>query len=100
LRGGGPPDVVELTLTLAEEMLALGGVTDVDPARVLSSGRAYDTWRRMISAQGGDPDAPLPEANHTHTVTADRSGYVSTMDALAVGMASWRLGAGRAHKED
>jgi len=100
LAGGGPPDVVELTLTLAREMLALGGVTDVDPADVLASGRAYDTWRRMITAQGGDPDAPLPVARHTHTVTADRAGIVSTVDALAVGVAAWRLGAGRARKED
>ncbi|OLF04608.1 thymidine phosphorylase [Actinophytocola xinjiangensis] len=99
LRGGGPADVVELTLALAREMLALAGV-DVDPARVLASGRAYDTWRAMITAQGGDPDAALPEPAHVHTVTARRSGVLSTLDARAVGVAAWRLGAGRARKED
>jgi thymidine phosphorylase len=99
LRGGGPADVVELTLALAREMLALAGV-EADPAEVLASGRAYETWRAMISAQGGDPDAPLPSPGHKHTVTASRSGVVAALDARGVGVAAWRLGAGRARKED
>ncbi|MEZ5117228.1 MAG: thymidine phosphorylase [Candidatus Nanopelagicales bacterium] len=100
LAGGGPSDVVELTITLAREMLDLGGVDDVDPAEVLASGRAMDSWRRMIAAQGGDPDAPLPTAKETHVVAADRSGVLQRLDAYAVGVAAWRLGAGRARKED
>jgi thymidine phosphorylase len=100
LRGGGPADVVELTLALATEMLTLAGLPEVDPAAVLASGAAYETWCRMISAQGGDPDAPLPRPAHVHTVSATVDGTVSTVDALAVGVAAWRLGAGRARKED
>ncbi len=100
LAGGGPADVVELTLALAGEMLAGAGRDDVDPAEVLASGRAMDMWRRMISAQGGDPDAPLPRARHSHDVVAPASGVLRRLDAMAVGMAAWRLGAGRARKED
>ena len=100
LRGGGPADVVELTVALAREMLALAGITGVDPAEVLSSGAAYPVWERMIAAQGGDPSAPLPTATHVEPVLAERSGVLSRCDALAVGMAAWRLGAGRARKED
>ncbi|MEV1291296.1 thymidine phosphorylase [Pseudonocardia sp. NPDC049635] len=100
LRGGGPADVVALTVALATEMLALAGITGVDPAAVLSSGAAYDVWERMIAAQGGAPSAPLPVAGHVETVTADRSGIFAGADALAVGTAAWRLGAGRARKED
>ena len=100
LAGGGPPDVVELTVTLAREMLAAAGKPDVDPAPALQDGRAMDVWRRMIAAQGGDPGAPLPVAGHTHTVTAEQDGFVSRLDAMAVGVAAWRLGAGRARKED
>ncbi|MBO9523776.1 MAG: thymidine phosphorylase [Nocardioidaceae bacterium] len=96
LAGGGPADVVELTVALATEMLAGAGVTDVDPAEVLASGRAMDTWKAMIAAQGGDPDAPLPTARETHVVTAPSSGVLARLDAMAVGMAAWRLGAGRA----
>ncbi len=99
LAGGGPEDVVELTLALAREMLALAGI-DADPADALRDGRAMDTWRAMITAQGGDPDAPLPVARHTHDVVAERDGYVTGLDALEVGVASWRLGAGRSRKED
>jgi thymidine phosphorylase len=98
LAGGGPPDVVELTLALAREMLAAAGV-DADPAAALAGGRAMDKWRQMVAAQGGDPDAPLPVAPHVRTVHADRDG-VLTVDARAVGVAAWRLGAGRARKED
>jgi thymidine phosphorylase len=100
LEGGGPPDVVELTVTLAREMLAAAGKEDTDPADALADGRAMDTWRAMISAQGGDPDADLPEARETHTVSAPADGVLTRLDALAVGVAAWRLGAGRARKED
>jgi thymidine phosphorylase len=100
LAGGGPADVVELTLALAREMLAGAGLEDVDPADALRDGRAMDVWRRMIGAQGGDPLAPLPVARERHVVTAPSSGILSRLDALAVGMAVWRLGAGRARKED
>ena len=100
LAGGGPADVVELTVVLAREMLAAAGRSDVDPAEALRDGRAMDVWRRMIRAQGGDPDAPLPVARHTHEVLADGSGVLTQLDALKVGVAAWRLGAGRARKED
>jgi thymidine phosphorylase len=99
LRGGGPADVVELTVALAREMLSLAGIT-TDPAEVLASGKAYETWERMIRAQGGDPDAPLPVGAHKHVVTAPEDGVLSELDAYAVGVAAWRLGAGRARKED
>ncbi|MFI5729610.1 thymidine phosphorylase [Kribbella sp. NPDC051587] len=100
LAGGGPADVVELTIALAVEMLAAAGVTDVDPAEKLRDGTAMDAWRAMISAQGGDPDAVLPVAPEQHVVPAPASGVLSKLDALAVGVAAWRLGAGRARKED
>ncbi len=100
LAGGGPGDVVELTLALAREMLEAAGVTGVDPADRLADGTAMDVWKQMIRAQGGDPDAPLPTAHETHVVTAPATGVLTRLDALAVGMASWRLGAGRARKED
>lgn len=99
LRGGGPSDVRELTLTLAREMLTLVGI-DTDPAEKLDNGEAYDLWQRMVAAQGGDNSAPLPVAKHSHTVTATESGTITTMNALALGIAAWRLGAGRARKED
>ncbi|MDZ5076878.1 thymidine phosphorylase [Nesterenkonia sp. HG001] len=100
LAGGGPADVVELTVALAQEMLTAAGMPDADPAQALQDGRAMDTWRRMIAAQGGDPEATLPTAAHQHTVTAGVSGTVTRLDAMAVGIAAWRLGAGRARKED
>jgi len=100
LRGGGPADVVELTLALAREMLAAAGRDDVDPADALADGRAYDTWRAMISAQGGDPDAALPRAQATEDVLAPASGTLTRLDAMAVGLAAWRLGAGRARPGD
>jgi thymidine phosphorylase len=99
LRGGGPADVVELTVALASEMLSLVGVS-VDPAEVLASGAAYETWCRMIAAQGGDPSAVLPSPKHVHVVAAPRDGVLTRLDALGVGVAAWRLGAGRARKED
>ena len=100
LAGGGPADVVDLTVALAEEMLRLTDKTDVDVRAALSDGRAMDVWKRMIRAQNGDPEAPLPVAEHTEVVTATESGVLTKLDALSVGVASWRLGAGRARKED
>ena len=100
LAGGGPADVVELTVALAREMLAGAGVDDVDPADKLADGSAMDVWKAMIRAQDGDPDAELPTARESHVVTAASSGVLTRLDAMAVGMAAWRLGAGRARKED
>ena len=100
LAGGGPADVVEVTVTLAEHMLELAGMTGVDVGANLANGKAMDSWRSMVSAQGGDPDAALPVASESHVVTATRDGVVSRMDALPFGIAAWRLGAGRARKED
>lgn len=99
LAGGGPADVVELTLALAREMLAASGV-DSDPAVALADGSAMDSWRAMIRAQGGDPAAALPTARESHVVVAPTSGLLTRLDAMAVGLAAWRLGAGRARKED
>ncbi|MDH3226291.1 MAG: thymidine phosphorylase [Thermoleophilia bacterium] len=99
LAGGGPSDVVELTVALAAEMLQLAGI-DEDPAQALADGRAMDRWRAMVRAQGGDPDARLMTAPLREDVFAERSGIVERVDALAVGEAAWRLGAGRARKED
>jgi thymidine phosphorylase len=99
LAGGGPADVVELTLALAREMLAAAGV-DADPAEVLASGKAMDTWRAMIRAQGGDPSAALPLARENEVVRASADGVVTELDAYGIGVAAWRLGAGRARKED
>ncbi|TDU06218.1 thymidine phosphorylase [Streptomyces sp. 846.5] len=101
LAGGGPADVVELTLALAREMLAAAGVVGgKDPETALKDGSAMDHWRRMITAQGGDVDAPLPVAREQHVVTAPATGVLTELDAYAVGVAAWRLGAGRARKED
>jgi len=100
LAGGGPADVVELTLALAREMLAGAGRGDIDPAEKLADGSAMDAWKAMIRAQGGDPDADLPVARESHVVVAPASGVLTRLDAMAVGLAAWRLGAGRARKED
>jgi thymidine phosphorylase len=100
LAGGGPADVVELTLALAREMLGLAGLPDADVEGHLAGGQAMDTWRRMISAQGGDPDAALPAPRETHVVVAERDGILTRQEALPFGIAAWRLGAGRARKED
>jgi thymidine phosphorylase len=99
LRGGGPPDVIEVTLALAREMAALAGL-DADPAAVLASGRALDTFDAMVRAQGGDPEAPLPAAPEVVPVTAPSAGHLARLDARAVGIAAWRLGAGRARQDD
>lgn len=100
LAGGGPADVVDLTVELASEMLRLAGQPDADVRAALNDGRAMDKWNRMIRAQGGDPTAKLPTCPESTTIFAEQDGYVSKIDALAVGVASWRLGAGRAKKED
>ena len=98
LAGGGPADVVELTLLLAEEMLTLAGTRTKDPAVALRDGSAMDVWKQMVRAQGGDPDASLPVAQHQHDVVADADGVVTHIDAMGVGLAAWRLGAGRARQ--
>ncbi|WP_207634211.1 thymidine phosphorylase, partial [Candidatus Frankia alpina] len=110
LRGGGPKDLVEITVALARVMIELAGLgrgvgtggapAARDPAVVLAAGDAYPVWRAMVAAQGGDPDAVLPLATHIETVPAPASGYLANLDARAVGIAAWRLGAGRARKED
>ena len=100
LAGGGPADVIELTVTLAREMLAQAGITDADVEGALKNGQAMDTWRAMIRAQGGDPDAALPAAKETLVVTAPRSGTLVKQEALPFGIAAWRLGAGRARQQD
>ncbi|AOX45222.1 MULTISPECIES: thymidine phosphorylase [unclassified Microbacterium] len=100
LAGGGPADVVELTVSLAREMLTLAGQPDADVEAALNDGRAMDVWKRMIRAQDGDPDAALPTPRETHTVVADRSGIVTRIEALPFGIGAWRLGAGRARAED
>ena len=95
LAGGGPEDVIELTVLLAREMLELSGITGIDPADNLKNGKAMDHWRRMIKAQNGDPDGALPVAKEKLVITAEQSGTITRMDALKVGIAAWRLGAGR-----
>jgi len=98
LSGGGPEDVVQLTVLLAQEMLNLVGIKDADPAAALKNGKAMDVWRTMISSQGGDPDAKLPVAKENTVVRADKDGTILSMDAMKVGMAAWRLGAGRSRQ--
>ncbi|MFD5069563.1 thymidine phosphorylase [Streptomyces sp. NPDC058369] len=100
LAGGGPKDVIDLTLALAREMLDAAGLKDADPEKALADGSAMDVWRRMISAQGGDPDAALPVAREQHVIKASSSGILTRLDAYDIGVAAWRLGAGRARKED
>ena len=95
LAGGGPADVVELTILLAREMIDAAGIIGKDPADALKDGSAMDHWRRMVAAQGGDPDAVLPIAREQHVVKAANSGIITTMDAMKVGVSAWRLGAGR-----
>ena len=100
LAGGGPADVVELTVALARHMVKVAGLDGIDPADVLASGQAMDVWRNMVRAQGGDPDAPLPVAHHSQDIVATETGVITGIDAMSVGLAAWRLGAGRARKED
>jgi thymidine phosphorylase len=99
LRGEGPDDLMEVTLALAKEMLELAGI-DKDPSETIADGSALDKWRAMVRAQDGDPDAPIAEAPERIPVPAERSGVLRKLDARAVGIAAWRLGAGRTHKED
>jgi thymidine phosphorylase len=99
LQGDGPADLMEVTLALARQMLALAGI-DADPAAAIADGRALAAYRAMVRAQGGDPDAPLPEAAYNQMLPAPASGWLTGLDALKVGIAAWRLGAGRARKED
>ena len=98
LAGGGPADIVELTVILAQEMLEIAGIKGADPAAALKNGKAMDVWRQMISAQGGDPDAKLPVAKENLIITAENSGTILSMDAMKVGLAAWRLGAGRSRQ--
>lgn len=100
LAGGGPSDVVELTVAFAKEMLELAGMHDVDVEEHLRNGKAMDSWNAMITAQGGDVNAKLPEPLEQYTIYSDKEGYITKQDALAFGMGAWRLGAGRARKED
>ena len=95
LAGGGPADVVELTILLAREMIDAAGIVGKDPADALKDGSAMDHWKRMISAQGGNPDAKLPVAQEQHLITATESGIMTKMDAMKIGVSAWRLGAGR-----
>ena len=95
LAGGGPADVVELTILLAREMIDAAGIVGKDPAEALKDGSAMDHWKRMISAQGGDPDAKLPVAQEQHVITATESGIMTKMDAMKICVSAWRLGAGR-----
>ena len=100
LAGGGPADIIELTVALAQEMLDAAGIHDVDVAENLRNGKAMDTWNACIRAQGGDPDAALPQPRESHTVYADESGVLLQQEALPFGIAAWRLGAGRTRKDD
>lgn len=100
LAGGGPADVVELTVILAREMLDAAGISGKDPALALKDGSAMDHWRRMVKAQGGDPDATLPVAREQHLVVAANSGTITTMDAMRIGVSAWRLGAGRSKQAE
>jgi thymidine phosphorylase len=100
LNGGGPADVVALTVELATEMLSLVGITDIDVAANLNNGSAFAKWEAMIKAQNGDLTKPLPAARYTHEITATSTGFITELDALGVGIAAWRLGAGRSRKED
>ena len=99
LNGHGPDDVVEVTLALAQEMLTLVDI-DVDPASVLASGKALEVFERMVAAQGGDLSVALPVAKHRQMIASPAGGYLGRLDCRAVGVAAWRLGAGRARKED
>ncbi|MCZ4078219.1 thymidine phosphorylase [Rhodococcus sp. H36-A4] len=100
LSGGGPADIIELTIALARTMLTVAGIEGIDPADKLADGSAMDRWRAMVAAQGGDPDAQLPVAKESRTVTAEQDGFISELDAMAVGVAAWRLGAGRERQDE
>ncbi|MFM8211894.1 MAG: thymidine phosphorylase [Actinomycetes bacterium] len=99
LNGKGPSDVIEITLALAKEMLTLAGI-DKDPAEGLKNGSAFNVWKNMIKAQGGNPEAEIPMANKKEFILANKSGYITDLNAYSIGLSAWRLGAGRAKKED
>ena len=99
LNGKGPQDVIEITLALAKEMLQLAGINK-DPATGLKDGTALQVWKKMIIAQGGNPDIEIPVAKQKENIVATQSGYITDLDAYAIGLSAWRLGAGRAKKED
>ena len=99
LNGKGPSDVIEITLALAKEMLTLAGINK-DPSEGLKNGSAFNVWKNMIKAQGGNPDAEIPIANKKEYILATKSGYITDLNAYAIGLSAWRLGAGRAKKED
>ena len=99
LNGKGPADVIEITVALAKEMLELAGIKK-DPVLALKDGSALATWKKMVAAQGGNPDAKIPVADKTEKILATKSGYITDLDAFAIGLSAWRLGAGRAKKED
>lgn len=99
LNGKGPQDVIEITLALAKEMLQLAGINK-DPATGLKDGTALQVWKKMIVAQGGNPDIEIPVAKQKENIVATQSGYITDLDAYAIGLSAWRLGAGRAKKED
>jgi thymidine phosphorylase len=99
LAGKGPADLVEITLVLAREMLTLAGLAYLDPSVALADGAARGVWEQMVAAQGGDPAGPLPESKERLAYVAPATGYLRRLDAYAVGLCTWRLGAGRSHKE-
>ncbi|MFL3011596.1 MAG: thymidine phosphorylase [Acidimicrobiales bacterium] len=99
LEGRGPKDLIEITLALAQEMLDLSNV-DLDPGEVLASGKPREIFEKMVSAQGGDLSKDLPIAEYKKTIKASSTGYLSKLDCRSVGVAAWRLGAGRTKKED
>ncbi len=107
LRGDGPPDLRELVLTAAAQLLALSDLElGHDEARrraeeALASGRALASYERWIAAQGGDPSVDaLPSAAVVHEVRAERDGFVERIATRAIGLASLHLGAGRLRKDD
>ncbi len=107
LNGSGPADVTELTLEFGTVMLELGGIPDAKPQleEAIANGSALEKLKDVARAHGGDPsmiDDPslLPVAPHVESITAPASGYVTKCDALAVGLSTTRLGAGRERQED
>ncbi|MGH7609529.1 MAG: thymidine phosphorylase [Candidatus Dormibacteria bacterium] len=99
LRGDGPPDLRELVLAEAQEMLRLAGVA-ADPESALRQGRAAEVFARMVAAQGGDLEQERPRGQVLAEVRSPAAGFLWRLDALAVGTACWRLGAGRARQQD
>jgi pyrimidine-nucleoside phosphorylase len=111
LKGEGPPDLMSLTYALGAEMLVLAGVaTDLDAARrelekAIGTGRAAETFQRIIEAQGGNPSvvddpAVLPQAVECEIFTAPRRGLVANVEPRAIGRGLTRLGGGRTRVDD